>query len=134
MSNITFVSISNVTTPGSLLSLNELLDQLGCEQWQTIINTYILPPVNFLGIIFCSFSLWIFLRPSFADPIFFYYKLLCFIYILHLLHNIPYGVSIWPLYFPWINSYVTNVFKTYHSFLSVLFFFTLRMSFKWLFY
>jgi hypothetical protein len=122
MSNITVVSISNVTTFESLLSLNELLDQLGFEQWQTIINTFILPPVNFLGIIFCSFSLWIFLRPSFADPIFFYYKLLCFVNIIHLLHNIPYGIFISSFNFPWLDAYAVSGYQTYYGTMSTFLF------------
>ena len=48
--------------------LHELLDQLGFEMWQSIVNTFILPPINFIGIALCSFSLWIFSRSSFEDP------------------------------------------------------------------
>ena len=36
--------------------------------------------------------------------------------------SISYGVTIWPLYFPGLNSYVTSVYKIYHSFLALLFF------------
>jgi hypothetical protein len=122
MSNFSLMSISNATTSASVLSLNELLDKLGYEQWQTIINTFILPPINFLGTIFCSFSLWIFFRSSFADPIFFYYKLLCLINILSLIHNIPYGILLSPFYFPWVDMYAVGVFKIYYSFMSSLLF------------
>jgi hypothetical protein len=121
-SNFSLVSIMNVTTPVELLSLNDFLDQLGFETWRTIINTFILPPVNFIGIIFCSFSLWIFLRSSFSDPIFFYYKLLCFINILHLLHNIPYGILVSPFYFPWVDTYAVCFYRVYYAFMSTFLF------------
>jgi hypothetical protein len=115
--------MSNVSLNStSVLLLNKLLDQLGFEQWQVTLNTFILSLVNFLGIIFCSFSLWIFLRPSFADPVFFYYKLLCFIYFLHLLHNIPFVILQTPFYFPWVDMYAVCVFKNYYSFMSAILF------------
>ena len=120
--NLSSVSDSNVTTPDSHLSLNELLDKLGFEQWQTLLNTFVFPPINFFGIIFCSFSLWIFFRPSFADPIFFYYKLLCFVNILSLLHNIPFGILLSPFYFPWINSYAGSFYTIVYAFMSTLLF------------
>ncbi len=91
-----------------------LLAKLGFQTWHATNLTFILPPINLLGAVFCSFSLWIFFRSTFSDPIYFYYKLLCFINIIHLLHNIPYGVSIWPLFFPRINSYVTIIFQIYY--------------------
>jgi hypothetical protein len=99
-----------------------LLDKLGFEQWQTLLNTFVFPPINFFGIIFCSFSLWIFFRPSFADPIFFYYKLLCFVNILSLLHNIPFGILLSPFYFPWINSYAGSFYTIVYAFMSTLLF------------
>ena len=120
-SNFSLVSILNVTRPVELLSLNEFLDQLGFETWRTIINTFILPPINLIGIIFCSFSLWIFFRSSFSDPIFFYYKLLCFINILHLLHNIPYGILVSPFYFRWVDTYAVCVYRVY-AFMSTFLF------------
>jgi hypothetical protein len=99
-----------------------LLAKLDFHTSRTLIITFILPAINLIGAVFCSSSLWIFFRAAFSDPIYFYYRLLCFINILNSLHNIPYGVSIWPLYFPWINSYIITVFKIYHLFISVLFF------------
>jgi len=95
---------------------------LGFQTWQAAVVTFILPPINLIGALFCSFSLWILFRSTFSDPIFFYYKLLSFVNILNSLHNIPYGVSLWPIYLPWINSYVISVFTIFHTFLSVLFF------------
>jgi hypothetical protein len=118
-SNSSLEPISNVTT---LLSLNELLAQLGFETWQTVINTFILPPINLIGIVCCSFSLWIFFRSSFSDPIFFYYKLLCFLNIQSLLLNIPFGILISPLYFPWINTYACSIYQILYGSLSTFLF------------
>jgi uncharacterized membrane protein YciS (DUF1049 family) len=120
--NLTLLALLNETTTSTLAPLNALMSKLGFQAWQAAIMTFILPPINLMGAVFCSFSLCIFFRSPFSDPIYFYYKLLCFINILNLLHNIPYGVTIWPLYFPWINSYLTSVYKIYHSFFTVLFF------------
>jgi len=119
--NLTLLPPLNETTP-SLPSISVLLAKLDFHTSRTLIITFILPAINLIGAVFGSLSLWIFFGPSFSDPIYFYYKLLCFINILNSLHNVPYSVSIWPLYFPWINSYALNVFKIYHLFLSVLFF------------
>ena len=94
--------------------LHELLDQLGFEMWQTVVNTFILPVINLIGTAMCSFSLWIFSRSSFEDPIFFYYKLLCFVNIILLLHNIPRFVLFSPFYFPWINTYLASVYQIYY--------------------
>ena len=97
-------------------SLDEFLEQLGFEMWETVLNTFILPPVNLIGILLFSFSLWIFSRPSFEDPIFFYYKLLCFINIINLLVNIPECILFSSQYFCMINSFATNVYKIFYSF------------------
>jgi hypothetical protein len=113
--NFTFLKDSKSST---LPSIDVLMAKVGFQTWQA----EIMPPINLLGAVFCSFSLWIFFRTAFSDPIYFYYKLLCFVNILNSLHNIPYGLSIWPLYLPWINSYVISVFTIFYTFLSVLYF------------
>jgi len=99
MSNVTSLMTSPFSNQTSMPSLDELLDQLGFGLWETVVNTFILPPINLIGIALCSFSLWIFSRPSFEDPIFFYYKLLCLVNIILLLHNIPSCIFISPFYF-----------------------------------
>ena len=105
----------------ALPQISVLLAQLGFHTWQTLTITFILPPINLVGAVFCSFSLWIFLRSkTFSDPIYFYYKLLCLVNIIHSLHNILIFVPFLPLYFSWINSYVISVCKMYHTFLAVL--------------
>ncbi len=121
--NSTYLSPFNDTTTSSTLPpINVLMAKLGFQPWQAIIMTFILPPINFMSSVLCSFSLWIFFRSSFSDPIYYYYKLLCFINVLNSLHNIPNCFSLWPLYFPWINSYVTSVFSIYYYFLSIFYF------------
>jgi len=116
MTNIT--SIMSNQTP----SLDELLDQLGFKMWETVLNTFILSPINLIGILLCSFSLWIFSRPSFEDPIFFYYKLLCFVNIIHLIHNIPECFLFSPYYFPMMNNFATSIFKIYYGLISTILF------------
>ena len=120
--NSTFISAQNETVASTLLSLEEILDQLGFQTWQIAMNKFILPFINLIGIGLCSSSLWIFFRPSFLDPIFFYYKLLCFVNIIHLLHNIPFGVLFSPVYFPWVNTYSISVYQIYHGYVGSLLF------------
>jgi len=115
-------TILNDTVSSSLPPLNVLMAQLGFQTWQATIMTFILPSINLLGAVLCSFSLWILFRSTFSDPIYFYYKLLCFVDFLNSLHNFSYGVSIWPFYFPGLNTYVISVYKIYHSFIALLFF------------
>ena len=110
-------SFNETSTPMTPF-LEELLDHLGFEMWESVINTFILPVINLIGIAFCSFSLWIFSRETFEDPIFFYYKLLSFINIIHLLHNIPKCFLFSPLYFPEINSYVVSIYQIYYAVMS----------------
>ena len=116
--------MANLTVNETLIpSLDELLDKLGFEMWQTIVNTFILPPINLIGIAMCSFSLWIFSRSSFEDSIFFYYKLLCFVNIIHLSHNIPFGILFSSsYYFPQIDTFATNVFNVYCTSISFFLF------------
>ena len=106
----------------SIPTLSELLDQLGCQMGEIVVNTFILPAVNLIGFVLCSFSFWIFLRPSFEDSIFFYYKLLCFVNIIHLLHNIPYGILYSPLYFPMIDTYASSIYLIYYAFFATFLF------------
>jgi hypothetical protein len=119
--NVTSISSLNETV-ANLPSIDQLLLQLGFETWQTTIKTFVLTPINLIALGFCSFSLWIFYRSSFVDQIFFYYRLLCFIYILKLIHNIPFGILFSPFYFPWVNTYGINVYRIYYTFVSSLFF------------
>jgi hypothetical protein len=81
-----------------------------------------LPVINFLGIVGCSLSLWIFFRKKFVDSIFFYYRLLCAINMLHLLHNIPACILFSPRYFPNANTRSIAAFKIYYAFAIIFLF------------
>jgi hypothetical protein len=116
MANTTYLLRSLAPTDqASMPSLDELLDNLGFKMLETSINIFIFPIVNLMGVIFCSFSLRTFSRPSFEDPIFFYYKLLCLFNIIHLIHNIPTCILFSPRFFPMINTYATSVFNIYYA-------------------
>ncbi len=112
----------NQTNSSSILSLDELLDILSFSLWQTQINTFLLPPINLIGLIFSSYSLWIFTRSIFVEPIFFYYKLFSFVNVTHLLHNIPYCILLLPRYFPSLNTYAISVYSLYYIFASTFFY------------
>ena len=134
MTNSTyFQSLSNDVNETTVPSLEELLNVLGFEMWETVISTFILPPINLIGLVLCSFSLWIFSRPSFEDPIFFYYRLLCIINIIQLLHNIPFGILFSPYYFPMMNTIATSIYQIYYASVPNLIFFiaeVLQMAIK----
>ena len=120
MSNLTF----NVKNSSSVsYSINNLLDSLGFIKWITITTTFVLPIVNFLGLILCSLSTWIFFnRRKFKETSFFYYRLLCIVYIFHLIHNIPRGLLWVPQYFPQENSYSSCIYKIYYGLISNIFY------------
>ena len=64
----------------------------------------------------CALSLCIFCRRSrFLDQTFVYYRLLCLDYIIHLAHNVPYGILFAPHYFPQVNSYTSSLFQIYYN-------------------
>ena len=107
------------------MSLDVLLDTLGFVAWKTITTTFILPIVNILGTIFCSLSAWIFFKNTFTDPSFFYYRLLTLVYIVSLLHNIPFGILFSPRFFPrkhMPNTYVVAIYQIYFEFIANLLF------------
>ena len=113
-------SFVNQTTP--IPCLDELLDQLGFKMWESVLNTFILPPINIIGILLCSFSLLIFLRPSFEEPIFFYYKLLCQVNIINLLLNIPACLFFSPQYYPMIDTFAASVYLIFDVSVSLFLF------------
>jgi hypothetical protein len=97
-------------------SIDSLLDSFGLDPMVTIFIAYFLTFINVLGTGFCVVSAWIFFkRHRFVDPVFFYYRLLCLAYIIHLVHNIPLGVLFSSRYFPSINTYLTSIFQVYYS-------------------
>jgi hypothetical protein len=113
------------------MSLDQLLDSLGFSAWLTITSSFIISSINLIGILLCSLSAYIFYHRKFKDPVFFYYRLLCLIYILHLLHGIPFGPLFSPRYFPHINTYISSMYLMYYPLMtSFLFHFedTLQMA------
>ena len=74
-------------------------------------------------------------KKKFVHPSFFYYRLLCLVYILHQAHNIPLGILFWPRYFPFIDTYVLAWFKMYYLFFNFIFFIsTVFYSFFYIFF
>ena len=105
------------------MSLDELMDSLGFNQFLILTSTFVLPSINFIGLIFCTLSYWVFLdKRKFKDPSFFYYRLLCLVYIIHLIHNIPRGLTWTPQLFPQIDTYFTSIYKIYYAVISNLFY------------
>jgi len=121
MSNQSLIN-SNLTSSLEPPSLDQLLDSLGFDLWKTILATFIIPATSFIGIIFCSLSAWIFFQKNFKDPVFFYYRLLCIVYIIHLIHNIPYGLLFSPRYIPQMNTYLSSFYLIYFTNVSALLF------------
>ena len=119
MSNLSDLNnISSMTYEVPNMTLDELLDSLGFKSWLIIASTFVLPIINIFGLIFCSISAWIFFQKKFKDPIFFYYRVLTFVFIIHLLHNIPYCLFFSPKYFASLNTYVISIYQTYYSWMS----------------
>lgn len=103
------------SSSASLITIDKLLDSLGFDLWITLIATFLLPIVSIVGIVLCALSLWIFFQRVFVDPVFFYYRLLCLVYIIHLIHNIPYGILFAPRYFPQMNTFLSAMFQIYYN-------------------
>jgi hypothetical protein len=98
MSNLSFLNSNATNASNSLPTLDELLDSLGFSQWLIVSNSIVLPCIGFIGLIFCSVSAYIFFQRKFVDPVFFYYRLLCITYIVHLVFSIVYGIFFSILY------------------------------------
>ena len=100
MSNSSQPDVNSTFSSFLIPTLDELLDSLGYRQWLTVVTSLVLPSISLFGIVCCSLSAWIFFQRTFADPIFFYYRLLCLSNVLHLTLGIPYGLFLTPRYFP----------------------------------
>jgi hypothetical protein len=116
MSNL--LQIDKNASNTSLPTFVQLLDSLGFSEWLTVMFSFALPSISLLGIILCSMSGWLFFQEKFKDPVFFYYRTLCVIYIIHLVHGIPYGLLFSPRYFPQINTYVSSTYLIYYQTMS----------------
>ena len=109
----------------SALSLDELLKNLGFELWEEIVNKFLLPFLNFWSIWLCSLSIWIFSKKKiFSDPVFVYYRLISFLYILCSVINIPFGLCFTPRFYPpyMINTFACSVYYVIYTGLSIFFF------------
>jgi hypothetical protein len=125
MSNLSFLNSNssdlNATNAfNSLPTLDELLDSLGYSEWLTVSISFVLPLISFVGFILCSLSAYIFFQRKFVDPVFFYYRLLCITYIIHLLLSIPEGIVFSPRYFPQtINTYYSSIYLIIYVAISI---------------
>jgi hypothetical protein len=131
MSNQSLFNASVFSTADTTPSLDHLLDTFGFDAWKTIIASFILPMTSLVGLALCLLSVWIFSHEKFKDPVFFYYRLLCIIYIIHLMHNIPRGIFFSPRYLQNINTYISSIYLIYSAcFTSFLFHYeeTLQMA------
>jgi uncharacterized protein YneF (UPF0154 family) len=116
------INLNSTTDKNSSLSLDQLLLSFGFTELEMITASFILLPICFMGACFCSLSAWIFYRPKFRQTSFFYYRVLCLVSVLHLLHGIPYGLFFSPRYLPSLDMYWTCVFRIYYNFISPLLF------------
>ncbi len=126
MSNLSFLNsnssdLNSTNAFNSPPTLDELLDSLGFSQCLTVCHSIVLPCIGFVGLIFFSVSAYIFFQRKFLEPIFFYYRLLCITFIVHLLFSIPEGLVFSPRYF--VSSCLTRF--TIH-----LSYFSYRIRFK----
>jgi hypothetical protein len=103
-------------------TLDQLLDSLGYYEWITLTSSFIIPTISLMGIFICSMSGLIFFQPRFVNPVFYYYRLLCFVYIIQLAHGIPYGLLFSPRYLPRINSYACSLYHIYYAVVSTFLF------------
>jgi hypothetical protein len=122
MSNLSGIDDNSTFSSSLIPTLDELLDSLGFGQWSTVTFSFVLPSINFLGIIFCSLSAYIFFQRKFVDPIFFYYRLLCLSNVFHLTLGIPYGVLFAPRYFPQVDTYFSTIYLMFYVYTSLLLF------------
>ena len=100
------------------MTLDSLLDSLGFDEWKTYTASVVFPIINFVGIVFSSLSMWIFSMPNYTrlNPVFFYYRLLCLVFLIHSMHHLPLMVCFSPRYFPSFdqNSYTCSVYLAYN--------------------
>jgi hypothetical protein len=115
-------SSSSNSSLSNMPSIDLLLAMLGFSEWQFFSTTYVLSLVSLLGIVLCSVSFWIFSNKKFKDPVFFYYRLLCLVYVIHLANTFSCCILFTPQNFPHLNTYLTAHFQIYYSFASMFLF------------
>jgi uncharacterized membrane protein len=114
--------MSNLTDDPTVPSIDMLLAQLGFAEWNLITTTFVLPAIGLIGFVLCLLSAWILFKQKFKDPVFYYYRLLCIVYITHLVHNILRGLLYTPKYFPSMNTYLSSFYQIYYGVSSSIFF------------
>jgi hypothetical protein len=125
LDRLNFYDINNhtdMTQINSMPTLDELLDSLGFSEWITFTASFVMPLLCLIGIILCSISVFIFFRPCFLSSIYFYYRFLCIVYIIHLIHGLPLSLLFSPRYFPSMNTYISSMYLIYYGFISTLLF------------
>jgi hypothetical protein len=116
-------NLSQITDDPTIPTIEQLFAQLGLSsEWNLITSTFVLPAISLIGVALCSLSVWIFFKKKFKDPVFYYYRLLCIVYIVHLIHNIPRGLLFTPKYFPSMNTYLISIYWIYYRVSSALLF------------
>ena len=120
MSNSSFKS-ENATL---VMSLDELLESLGYTQWITVTSTFVMPLICLIGLVLCSMSAFLFFhfRSKFKEPMFFYYRLLCVIYLIQLVHCIPFGLLSSNRYFRDLDTYLCATYLFYYTIVNLIFF------------
>ena len=104
-------------------SLDNLLNVLGFQFWEEMVNQFVLPVVNLIGLASCSLSAYVFSKRSqFKDSIFVYYRVLTFTYILILTLNIPSGICFSPRFFPSMSSYLCAIYFVIYDALNIFLF------------
>jgi len=121
-SGLLLLNSSNFSSNNWIPSFDELLATLGFSQWLTVASSFVLPSISLIGIILCSLSAYIFFQRKFVDPVFFYYRLLCLINVLHLTLGIPYGLVLTPRYFPEVNTYLSSIYNIFYGVATVILF------------
>ena len=111
----------SATNASSMPTLDELMQSLGFELWQEVLNKCVLPLVNLVSIGSCSLSAWIFYKKRtshFSDPIFFYYRLLCLLYMSMSFLNILFGFCYSPRFYNFDLTYMSAVYNVCYLYLT----------------
>ena len=89
----------------NLTSVIDFLNSLGYNNFCYIVYQFVLPIIGSIGLILCSFSMYIFFcRKEFKIKMYDYYRCLVVVYWAHLVFGIPYALFFTPRYMPSINT------------------------------
>ncbi len=90
-------------------TLDELLNSFWFSQSKTQAISSMLVAINILGTLLCSIIAFVFSQRGFTGPVFIYYRILCIIYTIHLIHSLSLGLLFATRFFPQINTYSNSV-------------------------